>query len=349
MLEDLGSREPRFIDVVREIRTQLLEIAGVSTSAGFEAVPIQGSGTYAIESVIGSVIPRDGKLLVLVNGAYGRRMIQIAGCLGISVTALEFEETEVPDPAKVDAMLDSDPAITHVAVVHCETTTGILNPIDAIAAITERRELSLIVDAMSSFGGIPIDLSRTPIDFLVSSANKCLEGVPGFAFVLARRTPLESSRGRARSVSLDLAAQWDALEANGQFRFTPPTHAMLAFRQALTELDDEGGVNVRYLRYRKNSDTLICGMEKLGFSCLLPPALRSPVITTFTEPQDPAFQFESFYQRLADRQLIIYPGKVSQLPSFRIGTIGKIGSHDVDRLLDAIRDSLAAAGMPAGT
>lgn len=340
MLYDYGSREPSFIEVVRSIRSELLHIAGVSKESGYEAVPVQGSGTFGIESTIGSVIPRDGKLLTIVNGAYGRRIVQIAERLDIAVTSLEFDEIEVADPDKVEATLASDPSITHVAMVHCETTTGILNPLDAIADIVARYGLIFIVDAMSSFGGIPIDLSKTPIDFLISSANKCVEGVPGFSFVLARREPLESARHHARSISLDLCAQWDALEHNGQFRFTPPTHALLAFRQALIELREEGGVAARNQRYQCNCDSLIHGMEKMGFECLVPAALRSPVITSFAEPADPAFQFDSFYELLARRQLIIYPGKVSQTASFRIGTIGKIDSQDIELLLDAISDSL---------
>ncbi len=345
MLHDYGSREPAFIDLVRAIRHELLEIAGVSQAAGYEAVPVQGSGTFGVESVIGSAIPRDGKLLAVVNGAYGRRIVQIAECLGIPVTTLEFEETDVPDPARIDAMLDRDPAITHVAMVHCETTTGILNPVEVMQGIVARHGRILIVDAMSSFGGIPLELGKTPVDFLVSSSNKCLEGVPGFSFVLARRELLAAARGNARSVCLDLTAQWDGLENNGQFRFTPPTHAMLAFRQALVELREEGGVAVRHRRYCENRDTLVRGMNEMGFECLVPSARRSPVITSFADPDDPAFDFEALYERLARRGFIIYPGKVNGIASFRIGTIGKIDPVDIERLLDAFRDSLREMGV----
>ena len=352
MLEDYGSREPGFIDVVSNIRKDLLRIAGVSSQAGYEAVPMQGSGTFGLESTIGSVIPRDGKLLVIVNGAYGRRLVQIPERLNIAVESIEFDEVETPDPVRIDAVLASDSSITHVAVVHCETTTGILNPIDELARLVAHRGRSFIVDAMSSFGGIPIDLNRTPIDFLISSANKCLEGVPGFSFVLAKREPLAAARTCARSVSLDLCAQWDALESNGQFRFTPPTHALLAFRQALAELEDEGGVGARLQRYQSNRDLLIAGMERLGFQCLVPAALRSPVITSFAEPDDPAFRFDSFYEHLALRNLIIYPGKVSRTASFRIGTIGRIGPQDIEQLLSAVREVLVemkVRRLPADT
>jgi 2-aminoethylphosphonate-pyruvate transaminase len=337
MLVDCGSREPLFIDLVRHIRDDLLQIAGVSKSAGYEAVPMQGSGTFAVESAIGSLIPRNGKLLVIVNGAYGRRMVQIAERLGIAVTSLDFEETQIPDSDVIEAALDEDQSVTHVAVVHCETTTGILNPVEIIAGIVSRRQKILLVDAMSSFGGIPINLAHTGIDVLISSANKCLESVPGFAFVLTRRDLLEGARGNARSVSLDLVAQWEALEKDGQFRFTPPTHAILAFRQALVELHEEGGVDARYQRYRDNHDALVRGMKELGFESLLPPELSSPVITTFIEPSEGTFDFTALYDHLAAHDLIIYPGKLSETPSFRIGTIGRINPDDIRRLLDAIR------------
>ncbi len=336
MLVDCGSREPLFIELVREIRDELLDIAGVSQSAGFEAVPMQGSGTFGIESAIGSLIPRDGKLLVIVNGAYGRRMVQIAERLEIAVASLEFDETQFPDTTAIDAALDGDKSITHVAVVHCETTTGILNPVADIADVVSRHQKSLIVDAMSSFGGIPINLAEAKIDVLISSANKCLESVPGFSFVITRRELLESARGNARSVSLDLVDQWEALEKNGQFRFTPPTHAFLAFRQALVELREEGGVEARNQRYRNNHDALVLGMRKLGFETLLPPELSSPVITTFVDPDNDDFDFTELYEHLASQHLIIYPGKLSQIVSFRIGTIGKIGTDDIHRLLEAV-------------
>lgn len=338
MLVDCGSREPAFIDLVSEIREELLAIGGVSRESGYEAVPMQGSGTFGIESAIGSIVPRDGKLLVIVNGAYGRRMVDIAECLSIEVAALEFEETSIPDINVIDALLKEDGAITHVAVVHCETTTGILNPLAGISGIVSSHERVLLVDAMSSFGGIPLDLGGIGIDVLISSANKCLESVPGFSFVLTRRDLLENARGNARSVSLDLVAQWDALEKNGQFRFTPPTHAFLAFREALAELQEEGGVEARHRRYRRNHKALVQGMGELGFETLLTDEVSSPVITTFAEPQDKSFDFDAFYDFLAARQLIIYPGKLSQTPSFRIGTIGKIDTEDIERLLDAVRE-----------
>src|SRR5262249_25502601 len=249
MLHDAGSRDAGFLNVVREIREGLLAIGGAAPGGDYECVLMQGSGTYAIESVISSAIPRDGKLLVLINGAYGRRIAQIGRVHGIRVETLETAENRKISPGVVEERLTADPEITHVAVVHCETTTGILNPISEIGDVVSKNGKVYFVDAMSSFGAIPIDVAGTHIDYLVSSANKCIEGVPGFAFVLARRAKLLEAKGLARTVSLDLHAQWAGLETDGQFRFTPPTHALLAFRQALRELEAEGGVAGRAARY----------------------------------------------------------------------------------------------------
>jgi len=241
-MRDLGSREGEFVDVVREIRQDLLRVAGVSQAGGYEAILIQGSGTSGIEAVVSSVIPRDGKLLVVINGAYGRRIRDIAERHGIETVAIEVAENALPDPQRVGWSLTNDTEITHVALVHCETSSGILNPVDEIGAVVRASQRTFIVDAMSSFGGTPLNAAEAGIDFLVSSANKCIEGVPGFSFVIADRAQLLAAGSSARTVSLDLLAQWQGFENIGQFRFTPPTQAILAFRQALRELDDEGGI-----------------------------------------------------------------------------------------------------------
>ena len=338
MLRDVGSRDPEFIAAVRGIRSHLLELADAED--GYEAVPVQGSGTFGIESVIGSAIPRDGKLLVLINGAYGRRMAQIAEVLGIDVV-----RTDVPENQPVNAAMAAHPGVTHVAVVHCETTTGILNPVRDIGEAVRSAGCRYIVDAMSSFGGIPLSVRDCGIDFLISSANKCIQGVPGFSFAIVRREALKECEGRARSLSLDLHAQWKGLERDGQFRFTPPTHALLAFRQALLELDVEGGVDARAARYRDNHRALILGMTRLGFEAYLAPELQSHVITAFRYPRDPAFEFSRFYGLLSERGFAIYPGKLSDADCFRIGTIGHIFPADVEALIDGVRDVLGEMGV----
>ncbi len=336
MLRDAGSRDPDFLAIVREIRERLLALGGALPGGGFEAVLMQGSGTFAIESVISSAIPPAGRLLVLVNGAYGRRIAQMARIHGIAVETLETPENRKISPEAVAERLGAHPGITHVAVIHCETTTGILNPIEEIGAAVRCRGAVYIVDAMSSFGAIPIDLEATHSDFLISSANKCIEGVPGFGFVLARRDQLMAAKGLARTLSLDLHAQWAGLEGDGQFRFTPPTHVLLAFHQALLELEAEGGVPGRAARYRSNYEALTKGMSAMGFEAYLAPEDQSYIITTWRYPDDPAFRFDEFYSRLSDAGFLIYPGKLSQAPCFRIGTIGRLNETDIRRLLDAI-------------
>ncbi len=346
MLRDLGSRDGEFIAVVREVRRALLEI-GQGTKA-FEAVLVQGSGTFGIESVVSSAIPKSGKLLVVVNGAYGKRIVKMAEVHGIPVVVQAYAEDTLPDVGAVASALASDPAITHVAMVHSETTTGLVNPIEEVGRVVGSARRSFIVDAMSSFGAIPIDLERCAIDYVVSSANKCIEGVPGFSFVLARREALLASEGSARSLSLDLHAQWRGLEKDGQFRFTPPTHTILAFHQALRELADEGGVEARGARYRTCQKTLTAGMQELGFAAYLRPELQGPIITTFRYPGHPRFAFEAFYEGLSDRGFAIYPGKLTNADCFRIGSIGRLFESDVRNLVGAVRDVLAAMGVDSG-
>jgi 2-aminoethylphosphonate-pyruvate transaminase len=344
MLRDLGSRDAAFIEIVRDIRRRLLQLGGVDDGT-YEAVLMQGSGTFAIESVISSVIPRNGKLLVAINGAYGRRMAQIARTLAIETETIVTPEAQPINPAQIENTVVRDPAITHVGIIHCETTTGILNPVNEIGVIVHRLQRTFIVDAMSSFAGMPIDISGWAVDFLISSANKCVQGVPGFGFVLAKRDLLSEAGGRARSVSLDLVAQWKGLEADGQFRFTPPTHTLLAFSQALKELEAEGGIPARANRYAENARILVDGMQQLGFEPYLAPEHRSHIITTFRYLPHENFEFKEFYQRLSDKGFVIYPGKLTDSDCFRIGTIGNIFPNDIRALLVAVRKSLEEMGI----
>ena len=347
-LRDLGSRDQEFTAMVRNIRRKLLELGGVA-DRGFEAILMQGSGTFAIDSVLSSTVPPDGRVLAVINGAYGRRIAQIAQTLKIPVTELSCPEDQRPDEERLGQALEADPSITHVAVVHSETSTGMINPVREIGETVKHFNRIYFVDAMSSFGGMPLNLLDCRIDYLVSSANKCIEGIPGFAFVLAQREALLATAGFARSVSLDLLAQWKGLEADGQFRFTPPTHALLAFHQALQELEAEGGVEGRAARYRTNFEVLSQGMRKLGFEGYLRPEDRGYIISSFRYPRHPKFDFGVFYAGLSDKGFVIYPGKVSKADCFRIGCIGHICPDDMRGLLGAIRQTLAEMGveMPA--
>jgi 2-aminoethylphosphonate-pyruvate transaminase len=345
MLHDAGSRDPAFIQLVRDMREQLLQLGCVSRAVGYETILMQGSGTFGVESVISSVLPRDGKLLAIVNGAYGERIVAMAARHGIPTTVLRQDEDQVPSVDDIATALKGDRQITHVAAAHCETTTGILNPIEAIGEVVQRYDREFIVDAMSSFGAIPLNLTAAGVDYLISSANKCIEGVPGFAFVLARREALLATEGRARTLSLDLLAQWKGLQKDGQFRFTPPTHALLAFAQALKELAEEGGVAGRGARYRANHVALLAGMRALGFRPYLSPDVQSFIITTFHYPADPKFVFEQFYQRLFAKGFVIYPGKLTRLDCFRIGNIGRLYPKDIQSLLTAIEAVLQEMGL----
>ncbi|MCF5847721.1 2-aminoethylphosphonate--pyruvate transaminase [Aeromonas veronii] len=324
--------------VVEPIRRELVRLAtGPEYQSDYSVVLLQGSGSYVVESVLGSAIGVDECLLIINNGAYGARMGEMARCLGLRHHELDCGETNRPEPAAIEAMLARHPEITHLAMVHCETTTGMLNPLEEVAELCQRRGIRLIVDAMSSFGGIPIDMGRLGIEFLISSANKCIQGVPGFGFVIARRAALAACAGRARSVSLDLHAQWQTMEQQGgKWRFTSPTHTVLAFAQALRELDEEGGIEARHQRYSENQRTLVAGMAALGFAPLLPEQWQSPIITAFYSPAHPDYRFADFYQRLKAQGFVIYPGKVSQADCFRIGNIGDVTPKRVRDLLAAM-------------
>ncbi len=345
MARDLGSRDGEFIGIVRQIRQELLELAGVSQRDGYEAVLMQGSGTFGVEAVVSSVIPANGKLLVCINGAYGERIEKMAQIHRIPTVVVRTAEDELIDPAAVDRALLADPAVTDVAIVHCETTSGVINPIEAVGKVVRRHGKTYFVDSMSAFGAIEFDFRAAEIDYLVSSANKCIEGVPGFSFGICRRSALESTAGRARTLSLDLLAQWKGLESGGQFRFTPPVQSILAFHQALAELKAEGGVAARGARYRANHDCLLDGMNALGFEEYLPRHLQGPIITSFRYPAHPNFNFDEFYSRLNDQGFVIYPGKVSNADCFRIGHVGRLFPSDTRALLHAINDTLIAMGI----
>ncbi len=345
MLHDAGSWHFEFNDIVSRMRDDILSLAGVSRAGGYEAIPMQGSGTFGVEAVLSSVVPPDGKLLILANGAYGERMAQMSVHLKLNHLVWRCPEDSIPDLSALNQLLLEERAITHVAVVHCETTTGILNPIQEIGRIVKAAERLYIVDAMSSFGALPIDLAAAGIDYLISSANKCLEGVPGFSFVIARRAALLATEGWARTLSLDLISQLKGFEKNGQFRYTPPTHSILAFVQALRELAAEGGVSARGARYQRNHEVLVEGMKKLGFQVYLNPRVQSFIITSFHFPRQPGFTFIDFYRRLSEKGFIIYPGKISQVDCFRIGSVGRIFEADMRALLAAIGETLVEMNL----
>jgi 2-aminoethylphosphonate-pyruvate transaminase len=347
MLRDLGSRDTVFVDIVRDIRRRLVALSGADP-AQYVAVLMQGSGTFGVEAVLSSVVPPKDKLLVLVNGAYGERVFKMAVVHRIPVQVLRSEEDTYPSSEHLERALAADPTITHIAAVHCETTTGIINPVQAYGAIARQHGAVYIVDAMSSYGAYPLNPAELGIHYLVSSANKCIEGVPGFSFALAHRESLLATRGTARTLSLDLLAQYEGLEGDGQFRFTPPTHALLAFHQALLELEAEGGVAARAARYRRNHQVCVAGMEELGFRTYLRPEEQGYTITSFRYPEHREFSFRRFYESLAAQGHVIYPGKLSHADCFRIGHVGRIDEHDVRALLSAVRQTLVDMDLDLG-
>ena len=345
MLADWGSREPDFIALTAELRRRLLNVANGGET--HTAVPLQGSGTFVVEAAIATFVgPRD-KLLVLVNGAYGERMVAIANGYGRAVEALTWPEDRPVEPARVAEALGRDATITHVALVHCETTTGILNPLHEIAEVVRSAGRRFLVDAMSSFGPLPIDLAKTSIDVVLASSNKGLEGAPGLGFALVRQDLIEAAKGVSPSLSLDLHGQWKGFESNGQWRFTPPVQVVAALVEALRLLDAEGGPTARLERYQANFDVLLDGMTRLGFPLYLDRAVQAPIIATFRPPPGRPFAFEDFYADLAARGFVIYPGKLTKAPSFRIGCIGAVTPEDMRRLIEAIEATPAA--LPAAS
>ncbi len=346
MLRDLGSRDEEFIAVNRNIRQRLVRLAGAEET--HVCVPLQGSGTFSVEAMLSTFLGQDAKALILINGAYGERMARICALGGLAHARIRWPEDRPVDPAALDDVLEADPTVTHVAVVHCETTSGILNPLEEIAAVTARHGRRLLIDSMSAFGALAVDARRSPFDALVSSSNKCLEGVPGLGFVIARREALLASAGTSRSLSLDLHDQWQAMEKNGQWRFTPPVHVVLALDRALMEHAEEGGVEARGARYRRNCRILVDGMRALGFETLLPDHLQAPIIVTFLMPTDPRFVFATFYDRLRAEGYVIYPGKLTVADSFRIGCVGRIGPDEMRGALEAVRRVLREMGVRSG-
>jgi 2-aminoethylphosphonate-pyruvate transaminase len=336
MVRDWGSRDAGFIEINRRVRHMLLEIARVKET--HVCVPLQGSGTFAVEAMLGTLVPRDGHVLVPQNGAYCKRIARICSILGRRTTTVDYEERQPVTAADIDAALARDPSITHVALVHCETSTGVLNPLAEIAAVVSRNKRSLIVDAMSSFAALEI---QGPFDALVAASGKCLEGPPGMGFALIRKTSLEKCAGNSPSLVLDLHDQWVNMEKTAQWRFTPPTVVVAALHAALEQFVAEGGQAARGARYRRNCEVLIEGMTRLGFKLFLEPRHQAPVIVTFHAPADPNYKFQQFYDRVREKGFVLYPGKLTQVDTLRVGCIGAIDEHVIRAAVHAIADTVA--------
>lgn len=338
MLHDWGSRDAAFVQINRDVMERLPSV--VDATATHVTVPMQGSGTFAVEAMLTTFVPPKGEVLVLINGAYGKRAKTILDIAGRRAIVHETPEDTPPDLAEVETLLATTPSITHVFTIHCETTSGILNPIEAIGALAAKYGKGYLIDSMSAFGALPLDANAIHADAIAASSNKCIEGIPGLGFVICRKDALAVTKGNATTLVLDLHEQWAGFQKTGQYRFTPPIHVIVAFHRALTEFFAEGGQPGRGARYRENCRLLVDGMRALGFRTLLPDRLQAPIIVTFHMPRSPEFQFQRFYDGLKDRGFIIYPGKLTVADSFRIGCIGRLYPKDMRAALDAVREVL---------
>jgi len=351
-LDDYGSRDKAFVNAIKEMREGVLEVAE-APSAEWSTIPMQGSGTMGIEAVINSITKNPlnatgakEKFLVIRNGAYSSRMASIIAKRGTPLVTFDTEEGQEIDLIKLQELMKADPSITQVGMVHCETSTGMFNPIHGIAALTRKHlpKATIFVDAMSSFGGVEF---RTPdvCDVLVTSANKCIQGVPGFSIVVAKKSLLEQSRGNSPSFTLDIVSQFDGLEKSGQFSQTPPVQAIVAFHQALKEHKAEGGVAARSKRYQANNDYIADQMTSLGFKLFLDRTKPSfgHIITAYHAPSkanSPNWDFMKFYDELKEGGFVIYPGKASAADTFRIGALGDIHLPDCKALMEEVKTVL---------
>jgi 2-aminoethylphosphonate-pyruvate transaminase len=346
MLRDWGSWDASFNAVTARVRERLTAI--INGRETHVCVPMQGSGTFSVEGAVNTLVPRDGHVLVLINGAYGKRLARLTEMMGRRLSVFETADDVPTTAADVSRALDADASITHVGLIHCETSTGILNPLPEIADVVAKRGRSLIVDAMSSFGAIPIDAKKIPFDALIAASGKCIEGPPGMGFVFVRKTALELCAGRSTSLALDLYDQWTYMERTTQWRYTPPTHVVAAVDAALEQYIAAGGQPARYRRYAANCETLISGMTEMGFKVFLDPRIQAPIIVTFHAPADPKYAFKPFYDEVRSRGFILYPGKLTELETFRVGCIGAIGPEEMRQAVNAVRDSLRALGISTG-
>lgn len=337
MLVDHCTWDDDYKQITQKIRKELLKLAHVSEEE-YTAVLMQGSGSFGVESVLTSVIGENDKLLIIANGAYGERMISICRHAKIKYTLYQEVYDQVPSAEKTAEILAEDPAVTHVAMVHSETTSGILNDIASVTKAVKAVGKTMIVDAMSSFAGVDIEVGKLGIDFIISSANKCIQGVPGFSFIICSRKKLMESRGKARSLSLDLYDQWETMEKDGKWRFTSPTHTVLAFAKALEELEEEGGIPARSRRYYENNRLLIQKMKEMGIHSYIGQECQGPIITTFFYPEQSSFSFQEMYEYVKSRGYAIYPGKVMDADTFRIGNIGEVYKEDIEKLCEIFKE-----------
>ena len=346
MLRDWGSWDVEFNEVTQRVRRSLLKIIHGENS--HVVVPLQGSGTFSIEAAVATLVPHNGHILVLDNGAYCKRAAKISTMMGRRCTLMPFADDEAVSPSDLQQQLASDNSITHVVLIHCETGAGVLNPLQAVANVCAAFDKGLIVDAMSSFAAIEIDARKTHFDALIAASGKCLEGVPGMGFVFIRKAVLDGCAGQSQSLAMDLYDQHTYMEKTGQWRFTPPTHVVVALAEAIAQFEEAGGQPARLARYTHNCQTLIVGMKALGFKPFLEPAVQAPIIVTFLAPAHPNYEFRRFYDAAKARGFIMYPGKLTQVETFRIGCIGAIGPVEMEQAVHAVALALKDLSVTSG-
>jgi len=343
MLRDWGSWDADFNAVTASLRKSLLQI--VHGADSHVVVPLQGSGTFSVEAAVATVVPRDGHVLVLDNGAYCKRAAKLSSMMDRRCTVIGFDEAQPVSAATLDESLRSDSSITHVIVIHCETGAGVLNPLQAVADVCQRHGKGLIVDAMSSFGALEIDARTTRFDALIAASGKCLEGVPGMGFVFIRKAILDACAGNCQSLAMDLHDQYSYMEKTTQWRFTPPTHVVVALAEAVRQFEEEGGQPARLARYTSNYQALVQGMAALGFKPFLDPSVQAPIIVTFHAPEHPNYQFKAFYEATKRHGFVLYPGKLTQIETFRVGCIGAIGPAEMEQAVHAVAMAMKDMGI----
>ena len=347
MLKDWGSWDSDFIAITARVRQSLLDI--VHGHDSHVVVPLQGSGTFSVEAAVATVVPRDGHVLVLDNGAYCKRAAKLTHLMGRRTTVVPFAEDAAISPEVLQTHLLADKSITNVVMIHCETGAGVLNPLQAVADVCQAHGKGLIVDAMSSFAALEIDARKVHFDALVAASGKCLEGVPGMGFVFIRKAILPQCEGNNNSLAMDLYDQYNYMEKTGQWRFTPPTHVLVALNEAIAQFEEEGGQTARLKRYQSNCSTLVDGMAALGFKPFLDPAIQAPIIVTFHAPADPRYQFKTFYDIAKKNGFILYPGKLTQVETFRVGCIGAIGPAEMAQAVHAVALTLKEMGIASAS
>lgn len=343
MLHDWGAWDADFNALTARIRARLLTV--IHDQGDYTVVPLQGSGTFSVEATVATVVPATGHVLVLDNGVYCKRAAKLTTMMGKRCTVLPCDEATPVSPAALEQRLQEDPSISHVMLIHCETGAGVVNPLQAIAQVCQRHDKGLIVDAMSSFAALDIDTRTIRFDALIAASGKCLEGVPGMGFVFVRKEVLARCQGHSRSLAMDLYDQHQYMEATAQWRFTPPTHVVVALAEAITQFEEEGGQPARLARYTANCQTLIAGMAALGFKPYLAPEHQAPIIVTFHAPKHPAYDFKKFYHTVRAKGFVLYPGKLTQIETFRVGCIGAIGPQEIRQAVQAVAQTLDELGI----